>query len=76
MNLRIYITALLCSATLAVSAQKRWTLDECVSYAVENNLQVKNLNYTKDTNRESYRQSVRALLPNFSGFSEYRYNTG
>ncbi|MEO0505381.1 MAG: TolC family protein [Bacteroidota bacterium] len=76
MNLRIYITALLCSATLGVSAQKRWTLDECVSYAIENNLQVKNLNYTKDTNRESYRQSVRDLLPNFSGFSEYRYNTG
>ncbi|MEL6305742.1 MAG: TolC family protein, partial [Bacteroidota bacterium] len=76
MNLRIYITALLCSATLGVSAQKRWTLDECVSYAVENNLQVKSLNYTKDSNQESYRQSVRNLLPNFSGNSVYRFNTG
>ncbi|MEM8847957.1 MAG: TolC family protein [Bacteroidota bacterium] len=76
MNIKFYIPALLFIVTSASSAQKAWTLDDCVSYAVENNLQVKNLNYTKDTNRESYRQSVRDLLPNFSGFSQYRYNTG
>ncbi|MEM0931445.1 MAG: TolC family protein [Bacteroidota bacterium] len=76
MNLTRIITALFFLIASSAFAQKAWTLDECVSFAIENNLQVKNLNYTKDTNRENYRQSVRALLPNFSGFSEYRYNTG
>ncbi|PRX56827.1 TolC family protein [Flagellimonas meridianipacifica] len=76
MKFKIYISVVFFILAAKMFSQKAWTLDECVSYAVENNLQVKNLSYTKDNNRESYRQSVRNLLPNFSGFSQYRYNTG
>lgn len=76
MSIKSYITTLLLLITASSFAQKAWTLDECVAFAIENNLQVKNLNYAKDTNRENYRQSVRDLLPSFSGFSQYRYNTG
>ncbi|MEP4948293.1 MAG: TolC family protein [Flavobacteriaceae bacterium] len=53
-----------------------WTLDECVAFAVENNLQVKNTAYSKDSGRETYRQSIRNLLPNVSGFSDSRYSSG
>ena len=76
MNIKIYITALFFFATASTLAQKAWTLDECVAYAIENNLQVKNSSYTKDASKETYRQSVRNLLPNVNAFTDYRINTG
>ena len=43
MNIKIYITASIFSSQQASTlAQKAWTLDECVAYAIENNLLVKN----------------------------------
>ena len=76
MNIKIYITALFFFTTASTLAQKAWTLDECVAYAIENNLQVKNSSYTKDASKETYRQSVRNLLPNVNAFTDYRINTG
>ena len=55
----------------AVHAQKSWTLDACVAYALEHNLQLNNLNYATESNRESYRQSYRNLLPSVSAGSNY-----
>lgn len=48
-----------------------WTLDACIEYAVTHNLTVKDLSYATDTNKESYRQSLRELLPTVSGSSNY-----
>ncbi len=76
MNIKFYISALFFIATSTVFSQKAWTLDECVAYAIEHNLQVKGTTYTKDSNKESYRQSVRNLLPNVNAFTDYRFNTG
>ncbi|WP_435623942.1 TolC family protein [Flagellimonas sp.] len=76
MNIKIYIIALFFFATASTLAQKAWTLDECVAYAIENNLLVKNSSYTKDASKETYRQSVRNLLPNVNAFTDYRINTG
>ncbi|MEM9077190.1 MAG: TolC family protein [Bacteroidota bacterium] len=76
MNLKFYISALLLIVTSTAFGQKAWTLDECVAYAIEHNLQVKNTTYTKDSSKESYRQSVRNLLPNLNAFTDYRINTG
>ncbi|HET8735522.1 MAG TPA: TolC family protein [Pricia sp.] len=52
-------------------AQETWTLEECVAYAVANNLVVNDVEYYEDASREAYRQSVRNLLPSVSGFSNY-----
>lgn len=52
-------------------SQKVWTLDECVSYAIENNLQLNDFDFNTQSNRETYRQSVRNLLPTVSGFANY-----
>ena len=76
MKLNLYISAVFLILTSNLFSQKAWTLDECVAFAIENNLQVKNTTYTKDANRESYRQSVRNLLPNVNAFTDYRINTG
>nr|WP_299343081.1 TolC family protein [Allomuricauda sp.] len=76
MNLRFYIFTLFLLTVYTGFSQKVWTLDECVAYAIEHNLQVKTTSYTKDSNKETYRQSVRNLLPTVSGFTNYRINTG
>ncbi|WP_026110027.1 TolC family protein [Flavobacterium sp. WG21] len=51
--------------------QKSWTLDDCVSYALTNNLMLKDLNYMADSRNESYKQSYRELLPTIGGNASY-----
>ena len=57
-------------------AQKTWTLDECVSFALENNLQLNDFEYNNLSNRETYRQSIRNLLPSVNASSSYTVNFG
>lgn len=57
-------------------AQETWTMDACVAYALEHNLQLNNFEYTADAGREDYRQSVRNLLPVVNANSDYTVNSG
>uniref|UniRef100_UPI0035935651 TolC family protein n=1 Tax=Pricia sp. TaxID=2268138 RepID=UPI0035935651 len=59
-----------------LQAQEKWTLDECVAYALEHNLQLNDFKYAVQSDRESYRQSVRNLLPNISANSDYNIRFG
>ncbi|TDT41813.1 outer membrane protein TolC [Maribacter spongiicola] len=77
MNQKFKITTLLLlSIWGSVLAQESWTLDECVSYAMEHNLQLNDFKYTNQSNRETYRQSVRNLLPSVNASSSYLINYG
>ena len=62
--------------TAKLTAQEVYTLDKCVAYALENNLQLKDFTYNTDANRESYRQSIRNLLPTVTGSGNYVINFG
>lgn len=57
-------------------AQEKWTLDDCVAYALDHNLQLNDLAFTEQANRETYRQSVRDLLPLVNASSNYTVNSG
>jgi len=57
-------------------AQKSWSLDECVTYAIQHNLGLKDFNYNQEANKETYKQSIRSLLPNIGAFSDYNLNFG
>lgn len=57
-------------------SQESWSLDDCVTYAVDHNLQLKDFKYNQDANKETYRQSVRNLLPNINAFSDYNIRYG
>jgi len=57
-------------------AQEKWTLDECVAYALDHNLQIYDLNFTEQATRETYKQSVRDLLPVVNANSDYTVNSG
>lgn len=77
MNLKFAISCtLLFLIGLSGSAQEKWTLDECVAYALEHNLQLNDFKYTEQANRETYRQSIRNLLPNINASTSYTINFG
>lgn len=59
-----------------VSAQEKWTLDECVTYALDHNLQLNDFRYTEQAGRETYRQSIRDLLPSVNASTSYNISFG
>jgi outer membrane protein len=68
---------------LGINAQKRWSLRECVDYAVEHNLQVIQNQYSKqiqDSNlkmaRKQYLPSVSASVGNTVSFGQASLGTG
>ena len=62
--------------SMGLLAQDRWALDECVAYALENNLNLKDFELNEASSKESYRQSIRNLLPSVSGFTGYNKSFG
>lgn len=60
------ITLALIFCSLFASAQKKWTLQECVDYAKENNLQVKNSVLNKKIQEKSLDMSKKNKLPGVS----------
>lgn len=77
MNLIIrLIIALLLTALTQLSAQESWSLDECVTYALEHNLTLRDFEFSEASNKEDYRQSIRNLLPSIGGFADYNKSFG
>ena len=77
MNQKFKITTLLLLFIWGtVIAQDRWTLDECVTFALENNLQLNDFKYNNLSNKETYKQSIRNLLPSINASSSYTVNFG
>ncbi len=56
------------SMTIPAMAQKLWTLQECIDYAMENNISLQKSSLQKRSSKEDLLQSKAALLPslNFS----------
>lgn len=63
-----YITSLLLltACTTFLLAQKQWTLQECIDYALTNNIQLKQNLISAATAEENERASRAALLPSLS----------
>lgn len=70
------IVLLIFLATTGVWAQEKWTLDDCVAYALDHNLQLNDFKYTEESSRETYRQSIRNMLPVIEASSNYSINFG
>ncbi len=75
-TIKKFICLLILLCIHPILAQNIWTLDDCVAYALEHNLQLKGLQYTEASGKETYRQSIRNLLPSVSGFSNYNIRFG
>ncbi|WP_051477665.1 TolC family protein [Aquimarina pacifica] len=71
-----YLFFLLIILTNVLYSQDSWSLDDCIRYAIEHNLGIKDFEYTQEGNKETYRQSIRNLLPNLTGYSDYNIRYG
>ena len=69
------LLCLLGSGTEA-GAQKTWTLEECIAYAHDNNLQVKRQKLESRTSVNNFNRARAQTLPTANGFASYRFNKG
>lgn len=61
---------------IAFSQQKQWTLEECVNYALENNISIKQSELNVDLADVDKKDAIYSFLPNLSGSASYNINTG
>ena len=57
-------------------SQEEWTLEKCINYAIENNIQLKQKEISADISKNNYDQSKFNFLPNISGFASHDQNWG
>ncbi len=60
----------------AVQGQQKWTLNQCISFAIENNINLKEYEILEKISLESLQQSKREMLPSISGSSSAGWNFG
>jgi outer membrane protein len=72
---KFILFSLLMSSGFAL-AQKQWTLQECVNYALQNNLQVMQSNLTKNNQDLNLNIAKREYLPSVSGTISNNANFG
>ncbi|MFL5728219.1 MAG: TolC family protein [Cytophagaceae bacterium] len=57
-------------------SQKQWTLEECIAYASQNNLQIRQAENNVRTARQNLVMNKGAMLPTVNGSSSLNYNLG
>jgi outer membrane protein len=61
---------------IGVNAQKRWTLQECIQYALDNNIQIKRQELQTEIAKNDYHQSKMQRLPDLNGTASHNWNFG
>ena len=75
MNIKNYLLAALLVSSLPLSAQKKWTMQECIDYAMANNISLKKSGLQRMSKNEELLSSKAQLLPslNFSTSQNINY---
>lgn len=77
MKLRPFVLATALCAGLAASAQeKRWTLEACIAYACEHNIEIKQQELTAESKRLAVAESKWSYAPSVSASAGYSLSTG
>jgi|WetSurMetagenome_2_1015567.scaffolds.fasta_scaffold00258_7 outer membrane protein len=63
-------------AVLPVTGQKEWSLEDCIRFAVENNLDLKQSAYSADIADQLYRQEKWNMVPQIGASSQVYYYAG
>ncbi|MBD1259034.1 TolC family protein [Maribacter polysiphoniae] len=75
----VYLTFLVQFAQGQVTPEltpKIWTLDDCISYALENNITVKQAELQKNSSVQSYMAAKSSRLPNLTGTASQNFTNG
>jgi outer membrane protein len=59
-----------------ILSQKIWTLEECITYALNNNIQIKQQQLNTVISKLQYNQSIASLFPSVNGSASLVYNNG
>ncbi|MEZ5174530.1 MAG: TolC family protein [Bacteroidia bacterium] len=65
-----------CGLSSFAQSAKRWTLPECIEYAIEHNLQISQSNLQVEQNRITSLQNKANALPGLNGAANHTYNVG
>mgnify|MGYP005820108579 CR=1 FL=1 len=76
MKVKITGLLLICSVVIGMSQQKKWTLEECVFYAEENNLTIEQYELDLENAKIDESDAYGALLPNLNSSLSASANTG
>lgn len=72
----LVIIAFVLTVTQTTQAQKNWSLEECIDYALENNINIKRQKVGADQATNNHKQARRNLLPSASANVSHSYNFG
>ena len=64
------------SIAFAQQSQKKWTLEECVNYAIQNNLDVKQNEFSKELKQVDLKSAKDDFLPSVTGSTSAYYDFG
>jgi outer membrane protein len=70
----VFILLLLINSVLF--AQEKWSLEDCIDYALKNNLDIESRRIASETNKEMLAQSKRNRLPYIDAGTNYNINFG
>ena len=72
----IIFSILLFGLGFSLSAQQAWSLEDCIQYAMENNIQIKQSVLNTEYNENMLKQSKLGQIPSLSGSANYTYSWG
>jgi outer membrane protein len=76
MRISVILGFLLFGASLQVSGQGAWSIEDCVNYAMENNIQIKQTVLNTEYNENLLKQAKMGQIPNLNGNAGYNYSWG
>lgn len=75
-SVKYLLTFLFISLAVVALGQKTWTLQECVTHAIDNNIQIKQSELDVERTNQRYIESRAGALPNLNAFASHGYNWG
>jgi len=72
----IILFVILFGTGFTLSAQEPWSLEVCIKYAMENNIQIKQQVLNTEYNQNLLKQSKLGQIPSLSGSGNYNYSWG
>ena len=72
----ITLSIMLFAALISGRAQQAWSLEECIQYAMENNIKIKQSVLNTEYNQNLLKQSKLSQIPNLNATGNYNYNWG
>jgi outer membrane protein len=72
----LIFTCLISSQVLIFSQQKVWSLEECIKYAIDNNIQIKQQGIQTEIQKNSLDLAKFLLLPSLNGQASHSYSFG